>query len=217
MLLEAVVPDLLNVFLRHHPAGAGGQCAVEGHEVGERLVQVEAHPVGIDNGDLAHLLLEQLRALRALEAELHVLSGEGIAVVELHPLAQLELVDALVGAHRPRLGQARGHEVARHGLHERVVDRVLHPEGRDLAQVLAGIEPLRRERHVERPAHLALGLRRGGIRGRRAGQEGAEQQEDGRAQALGHDPLQAQEATTVRPMRGRYPRRSRSSTTPPAD
>ena len=65
----------------------------------------------------------------------------GIAVVELHALPQLELVDALVRAHRPRLGQAGRHEVAGHGLDERVVQRIEHPERRDDTGDLARIEP----------------------------------------------------------------------------
>jgi len=124
LLLEAFVADSLDVLLRHDPAGARGQGAIERHEIRERLVQLEAHADGIDHRDLAHFLLEDLGALRALEAELHVLGGEGIAVVELETLAELELVDALVRAHRPRLGEARRHEVAGHRLHERVVHRV---------------------------------------------------------------------------------------------
>src|SRR5713226_2357903 len=77
----------------------------------------------------------------AVEAEPHVLRGEGIAVVEFQPLAELELVDALIRAERPGLGEAGRHEIAGHGLHERVVDGVEHPERGDLAQHLARIEP----------------------------------------------------------------------------
>ena len=161
-LLEAVVADALDVLLRHDPGGARGQGAVEGHEVGEGLVQVEAHPRGADDLDVAHPLFQDLADLRALEAEPHVLGGEGIAVVELDALAQLELVDLLVGAHRPRFGEARRHEIAGHRLHERVVHRVEDPERRDEARGrLARVEPGRRQSHVERPAHLAFGLRRG--------------------------------------------------------
>jgi hypothetical protein len=122
---------------------------------------MESYAVGIDDLHVADLLLEDPGALGAIEAELHVLGGEWIAVVELEALAQLELVDPLIGAERPRLGQARRHDVAGHGLHERVVERILDPERGDEPQHLSRIEPGRGDRHVERPAHLALGLRLG--------------------------------------------------------
>ena len=111
--------------------------------------------------------------LRALEAELHVLGGERVAVVELQPLAQLELVGLLIRAHRPGFGEARRQVVARHRLHQRVVQRVQHPERREHADDLGRIEPGRRERHVERPAHLAfrLGLRRAGTGHRQGAQQ----------------------------------------------
>jgi hypothetical protein len=82
-------------------SGHGRQRPVERHEVREGLVEHEAHPVRIDHGDLAHLLLEDAGALDPVEAELHVLGGKRITVVELEPFAQLELVDALIGAHGP--------------------------------------------------------------------------------------------------------------------
>ena len=111
-------------------------------------------------------------ALRALEAELHVLGGEGVAVVKPEALAQFELVDPRIRAHGPGLGQARAHEVAGHRLHERVVQGVEDPERSELAHHLARIEPDRRQRHVEGPAHLAL---RRGRRGRVAGEAAREQ------------------------------------------
>jgi hypothetical protein len=124
---------------------------------------VEADTVAVDDADLADLLLEDLGALGPVEAELHILGGERIAVVEPEPLAQLELVGLLIGADRPGLGQAGREMVAGHRLHQRVVQRVHHPERREHADDLGGIEPLGRECHVERPAHLALrpGLGRG--------------------------------------------------------
>ena len=186
LLLEAVVADLLDVPPGHHPARRRRRRAVEGHEVGEGLVEVEAHAVGIDDRDLAHLVLERPGPLVALEAELHVLGGERVPVVELQPLAQLELVRALIGADRPRLGQAGGHEIARHRLHERVVDRVEHPERRELSLGFAGIEPLGRQRHVEGPAHLAVRLGRRGLRQGDAREDGVQHDSDGRHEAPGH-------------------------------
>ena len=179
MLLEAVGTDLLDVLLGHDPARAADDRPVVAHEVGPRLVQREAHAGGRDDGDLLDLVVQQL-ALRAVEAELHVLRGERIAVVELEALAQLELVGPLVGAHRPGLGQARGHEVAGHRLHERVVHRVEEPERRELAHDLARIEPVRRDRHVEGPAHLALGPGLGrGVGAEAQAEDGAEERDRG--------------------------------------
>jgi hypothetical protein len=86
MFPEAIVPHLLEVFLRDDPPRRRGHGAVKGHEVGPGLVQVEAHPVGIDDLHLPHPLVEDLR-LVAGEAEFHILGGEGVAVVEPQPLA----------------------------------------------------------------------------------------------------------------------------------
>ena len=126
---------------------------------------MKAHAEGADDLDVAHAVLEHLADLGPLEAELHVVRRERITVVELQSLAQLEVVDALVRAHRPRLREARRHEVAGHRLHERVVHRVEHPERcQEAAGDLARIEPRRRQRHVERPAHLTLRLGRPRLR-----------------------------------------------------
>src|SRR5439155_1401372 len=80
-LLEAVVADLLDVLPGHDPARAGGRGAVEGHEIGPGLLQVEAHPSRIHHLDLAHAVLEQLGggALVAVEAELDVVRRDGLA------------------------------------------------------------------------------------------------------------------------------------------
>ena len=174
VLLEAVGAHLLHVLLGDDPARAGRVGPVEGHEVGPRLVEMEAHAVGPGDLDVAHLLLQDLRALGAVEAEPHVLGGERVAVVELHALAQLELVHAPVRAHLPGLGQARGQEIAGHRLHERVVHRGEHPERGQHPDHLGRIEPGRRERHVERPAHLSFRL---GLSGR-GGETGTEEQDD---------------------------------------
>src|SRR5262249_4730395 len=114
---------------------------------------------GTHDLDVPHAVFEDLADLRALEAELHVFRRERIAVVELQTLAQLEVVRQPVPGHRPRLGEAGRHEIAGHRLHERIVQRVEHPERREKAAGdLARIEPRRRERDVERPTHLALWL-----------------------------------------------------------
>ena len=169
-LQEAVVADLLDIVLRHDPAGGADQRSVIGHEIRPRLLQDELHRVRIDDLDLLHLFADQ-RRLRALEAEFHVLGGERVAVMELDALAQLEFVGELVRALGPRFRQARRHRVARHRLHQRVVQRVQDPErGQHALGRLARVHPCRRDRHIERPLHLAFGL---GLLGcaRRAGHQ----------------------------------------------
>src|SRR5207249_9537608 len=101
LLLEAVVADFLDVLLRHDPARARREGTVERHEIGKWLVQVETHARRTDDFDLAHAILQHLADLRSQEAELHVVRGEGISIVELQTLAQLEVVDALIRAHGP--------------------------------------------------------------------------------------------------------------------
>jgi len=64
--------------------------------------------------------------------------------MELHALAQREVVHAPVGRHLPRLGQARRDRIARHRLGERVVDGVHDHERRDdalgLGRIAFGLE-----------------------------------------------------------------------------
>src|SRR5262249_6369623 len=101
LLLEALEAHLLDVLLGNDPGSPSRERSVEGHEIGEWLDQVESYTIGTDDRDVSDLLLEDPGSLGPLEAELHVLGGEGIAVVKLQAVAQLELVDALVCAHRP--------------------------------------------------------------------------------------------------------------------
>ncbi len=103
-------------------------------------------------------------ALVPLEGELHVLRGERIAVVEPHALAKHELVGEPVLRLRPRLGEAGRPGIARHRLHERVVERVQRQEGGDDARRLGGVEPRRGQRDVD--GERDLPLRRAGGRGR---------------------------------------------------
>jgi len=93
------------------------------------LGTIQPAPVAGDRGDL---VLERLRrdAAAPLERELDVLGRDGLAVVELDPFAQHELVDEPVGRHAPRLGQAGSHALPRHRLEERVMQRVEEHEGR---------------------------------------------------------------------------------------
>src|SRR5262247_1209705 len=88
---------------------------------------------------------------------------EGVAVVELQPFAQLELIGGLVRADGPRLGEARAVAIARDWFHERVVQGVEHPERRnDTDHRLTGIVPRGRHGDVERPAHFPFWLGLGG-------------------------------------------------------
>ena len=157
-LLEPVVSNLLHIFLRDDPAGAGRRAAVEGHEVGPGLLQSEAHPLGVHDLHRGDLLLQELRgrASVALEGELDVLGGDRIAVVELDAFAQDELVGQAVGRGAPGLRQARRHALARHGLHEGVVERVVEHERGDDPGRLGGIEPGGGQRDVDAPGHLAV-------------------------------------------------------------
>ena len=164
-LLETLVADLLDVLLRHDPTGPGG-AGVEGHEVGPRPLEAEAHTRRIRSLDRRHALLERPggRAPVTLERELDVLGGDRIAVVEPGAAPEDELVDETVGRHIPRLGQSGRHGVARQGLHHRVVQRVEHHERRDDPGGLGRVEPRGRQRDVHGPGQLTLG-RGGGRRG----------------------------------------------------
>src|SRR2546422_2282939 len=72
------------------------------------------------------------RAFITLEAEFHVLGGDGVAVVKLEAAAQLELVHEPVRALRPRLRQTVAHLLPRHRADQRIVERIQHTEGCDL-------------------------------------------------------------------------------------
>ena len=159
--LEALVADFLDVLLRHDPARAGRGGAIERHEVGPRLAEHELDPARIDHLDVLDLVVEQLgrAALVALEGELDVLGGDGLAVVELGVLTQHEGVAGAVRRHRPRFGEARRGLSGRHRLHQRVVDRVEDLERRDGRFGLAWIEPARRQGDVERVGDLAFRCR----------------------------------------------------------
>ncbi len=157
-LLEALVADLLHVLLGHDPAGPGGP-GVEGHEIRPRLLEPEADVTGIGRLHRHDPLLERLArgAAVALEGELHVLGGDGVAVVKAHPLAQDELVGEPVLRHRPGLGEGGASGLPGQGLHHGVVQRVVDHEGRDDPRGLRRIEPCRREGDVHAPGDLAFG------------------------------------------------------------
>ena len=181
-LLEAVLADLLDVLPRHDPRRGGGLRPVVGHEVGPRLAEPEADVSGIGRLDGGDPVLEGLGedAAIALEGELDVVGGDGLAGMELRALAEDELVDEPVGRHGPRLGQARRHRLARHRLDERVVQPVQDHERR-AGERLRRVEIRGDQGRVHAPRHLALG--RGAGRG---GRGEAETQRDHRDRAYTH-------------------------------
>ena len=197
VLPEAFVAHLGQVFLGHDDSGSGGRCPIERHEVWPRLLEMEAHEERSDDLDVRDVFLKSRRAsaLVPLEAELHVIGRHGVAVVELQPGAQLELVGPAVRALLPRLGDARAHLLAWIRTNERVVDRVEDPERRDLRRSGGGVEPRRGDRHV--PGHGRPSRRRllRGDRRRRSGDDhdGDEQRQ---AEAVSHESLRFEPAFT---------------------
>ena len=63
-------------------------------------------------------------AVIAFEGELHILCGDRLAVVELHALAQDEVIGQAVFRDRPGFRQAGRLRLARHPLRHRVVQCV---------------------------------------------------------------------------------------------
>src|SRR6266849_555520 len=94
-------------------------------------------------------------AFVTFEAELHVVSRDGVTVVKLQPVAQLELVPEAVWALRPRLRQTVAHLLPRQRTDERIVQRIEHSEGRDLWWGRRGIKPGRG--NGDGPGHHGLG------------------------------------------------------------
>ena len=87
----------------------------------------------------------------------------GSPLWNFRPLRRVNSYTSLSSLSRPGFGEARRHALSRHRLHQRVVQREQHPERRhETGLRLARIEPGRRQRHIDRKAHLAfrLGLRR---------------------------------------------------------
>jgi hypothetical protein len=185
--LESSLADLLDVLLGDDPRRPGGRCGVEHEEVRPGLVQRESHAVRVDDIHRLHPVVQQLGrgAAVSLEAELHVVGREGVAVVKLEPLAQLEVVGEPVGALAPGLGQARRHVVAGQRLDERVVERVEEREGGAEPRRLGGVEKRGRDRGVERDGELAVRRPLGASRpGREREQD--EREQSGQADASTH-------------------------------
>ncbi len=86
------------------------EAAERGEEPGERLLGRELHAVlagGLHLVDGDEVRLPRRLLEEPVEGELDVGRGQFLAVVELHPLAQLERPHEPVLAHLPRLGQLR--------------------------------------------------------------------------------------------------------------
>src|SRR5207248_11428707 len=101
----------------------------------------------------------------ALEAELDVLGGDRVAIMEFEPCAQLELVCLAVLALLPGFGEAWAHLLPGIGADHRIVDRVKHAERRDLRRRGRRVEPGWRDRHMPCHDRLALWLRPGSAPG----------------------------------------------------
>src|SRR5437879_2094810 len=94
LVLELLVANLLGIVLWYNPTRPGGRRGIKGQKVGPGLVQPETDLMRIDDLNALDLFF-QFRSsgpFVALKAELHIFGGEGIAVVKLHPLAQLKVV-----------------------------------------------------------------------------------------------------------------------------
>ena len=158
LALEAVLTDFLDVFPGHDPRGAGGRRGIEREEVRPGRVEHEAHAMRIDDLHGFHALVQLpgRRPTVAVEAELHVLGREGVAVVELEAFPQLELDHEAVRTLLPGLGQARRHVVAGQRLDQRVVHGVEEGERRGDARGLGRIEKGRCDRRVECDRELTL-------------------------------------------------------------
>src|SRR5206468_10265016 len=122
---EALVADLREISLGYDEPRRRRAGPVEGHEVRPGRFQPKAHREGIDDLHMLDTRLQLLgaRPLVPLEAELHVLGGDGLTVVELEPTAQPELVHESVRALRPRLCQAVADLLARQRADQPIVER----------------------------------------------------------------------------------------------
>ena len=97
VLLETIVADLLDVFLRHDPAGAAG-VRIEGQKVRPRFLQPEADMPLVGDLHRRDPFFQQGvgGAAVALERELHVLGRYRVAVVELDPGSDHEIIGEAV-------------------------------------------------------------------------------------------------------------------------
>src|SRR5215467_9614256 len=113
-----------------------------------------------DDLDGLHTLAQQLggSAPVALEAEFHVRGREGVAVVKLEALPQLELVREAIWTLAPRFRQAGRHVIPGQRLDQRVVQGVQERERSGDPWGLGRIEERRGDRSVEGDSQLAVRL-----------------------------------------------------------
>ena len=155
-----IVPLLLDVLRRQHDDAPAARVGHAGEEHGERPLAHHVHGVLVDDLDLLHRGQRRLGAgLRvvqlALDAELDGLGIEGLAVVELHAAAELELVGG--GADEPPgLGEAAGEAHALVTDQQRVEDVPGDVVGGDLPRQM-GVERRRLGGQSDRQPRSLLG------------------------------------------------------------
>ena len=98
----------------------------------------------------------------AFEGEFHILRGDRFAVVELHALAQDEIIGEPVFRDRPGFREAGRLRPARHVLGHGIVQCIQQHIRRDDAGRLGRIEPGGGKRDVDRDRDLPLRLRAAG-------------------------------------------------------
>src|SRR5262245_6929054 len=83
LVLEGFIADFLDIFSGDNPAGARRGRAVERHKIRPGLMQAKAHVMGVDNlhGLYPFFQVPGTSTRVALEAELHILGSEGVAIV----------------------------------------------------------------------------------------------------------------------------------------
>ena len=150
-------------------------------EVRVRLLVDDHHRVVVEGahafhgGEGALVLVGALLAGGALEAELHRLRVERLAILEGDTLAQVEGDGAQVGRELPALCQQRRHAAIGIDLGERLQDVVLHDLGDGRGGTRRRVQPRRLQRHAQRErglAGLGMGLHQGQAAQRGGGRQG---------------------------------------------
>src|SRR5262249_28723278 len=87
VLFEAIITDLLHVFLGDHETCSGRRAAIEGHKIRPGGVQLEAYRALVHDFNAPHLrpLFLSARTLVAWKAEAHVFRCTGLAVMKFQP------------------------------------------------------------------------------------------------------------------------------------
>src|SRR5262245_11783156 len=104
-------------------------------------MQPKAYVMRIDDLNRSDLLLQLCSsgAFVPLKAILHILSGEGIAIVKLHALTQIEVISETVLALVPLRRETWSHHVARHGFHQSVMHSIQKHKGCDHTRCLCRV------------------------------------------------------------------------------